>query len=223
MALHINLYNELQQEAEARRRDPVKLATLGGVLFVCALVAYYLYRSSEVAVMQTRVRGLQAEWAKLEPQDKAARTRETELLQQQKNNQSLIDRIQGRFYWASFLDRFVAAVPANVQITSLIGDCQTTAKPVSVILTGIAAGQQARGVAEQFRIGLQQKLSAYYAELTARFDANSLEDSPTPADIDGKSLPTATFRIRLEFNCKPPVPEQTPAPSATPRAPKKRS
>ena len=220
MALHINLYNELQQQAEARRRDPAKLAALGGVLFFMLLVAYYAYRSSEVGALQAKLGGLQGEWARIEPQNTAAHAHEAELLLLQKNNQALVDRVQGRFYWATFLDRFSAAVPANVQIISFVGDFQKVEGPVSVVLSGIAAGAQARAVAEQFRTSLQQKLSKNYAGLTANFDSNSLEDGAAQAEINGQSLPTATFRIRLEFKPTPPVAEQTSPPAPKARVPK---
>ena len=222
MALHINLYNELQKQAQARRRDPVKLAILSGVLLVALFVFYYGYRRSVVGGLDVKVSGLKDEWAQLQPQQTNAKAREAELLGQQKANQALVARVQSRFYWAPFLERFGLAVPGNVQITSLVGDSPAPGKPtVTVLLSGIAAGQQPRSVAEQFRITLQQKLSKDYGGLEAMFDANSLEDGAATVDLNGQSLSTATFRIRLQFKAEPPAAAQTPTPSPTPRARKK--
>ena len=222
MALHINLYNELQKEAQARRRDPAKLAMLGGVALAVLMVFYYGYRRSAVAALDAHAGGLRAEWTRLQPDQTAAKAREAELMVQQKANEALVERLQGRFYWAPFLERLGRAVPANVQIASLVGEFSDRKKPVSVLLNGIAAGQQPRTVADDFLKTLQQKLSKDYEALTAQFDANSLEDGAATVDLNGQALPTATFRIRLQFKAEPPAPAQAAAtPSPTPRVRKK--
>jgi len=215
MPLHLNLNYELQKQEQARQRDPAKLATLGGVFVVFLLILYYGYRQSSVSAVVARANRLRDDWAKVEPEQKKATTREQDLMAQQKVDQALLDRIQGRFYWAPFLERLGMAVPANVQILALTGDCPARDKQVTVMLNGIAAGQQARSVAEDFRISLQQKLSKDYGGLTSSFDTNSLEDGAAPATLNGQSLPTAVFRIRLQFNPKPAAPVDAAA-SATP-------
>lgn len=223
MPLRINLFYEHQKQEQARQRDPTKLGALGAVILVLLLVCYYGYRQSAVSMAVNKASRLRADWAKTEPELKAAATREQDLLAQQKVNQALIERIQGRFYWAPFLERFGTAVPANVQILSLAGDWPARGRPVNVLLSGIAAGMQARTVAEDFRISLQQKLSKDYGEVTSTFDTNSLEDGAAPVTVNGQSLPTALFRIRLQFSPTPPVTATpTPSPAANSAAPVRR-
>ena len=214
--LHLNLYNELQKQEQARQRDPVKLVALGVVLFVLLLISYYGYRRSVVAGLETQIGGIKDEWARLGPQQIAAHAREVELLAQQKINQALIDRLQGRFFWAPFMERFGKEVPPFIQITSFTGSAPARGKPIGVLIAGVAAGAQPRSVAEQFRNALQQKLAPFYDGMEVVFDSNSLEDSTQTVAINGQTLATATFRMRLSFKPEPP-PTPTPAPTAAPR------
>lgn len=216
MALHINLYHEIHRQADRERRDPVKLASLGLVMLLLCLVLWYFYRTSVVRGIETRRNDLKAQWAKLEPQLKASLEQEPKLLTRQKTNQELIERLHGRFYWAPMLARLQAITPPNVQILSLAGDIDpnkdaTGAKPpMSLLVRGVAAGPMPRAAAEEFRQALQTGFAQVYSEVSVVFDANSLEDGLEMIQLNGQTLPTANFKIRVLFR----------QPAATPEAPK---
>lgn len=221
MALHINLYHEIRSQEEERRRDPFKLALLAGILIALAFFCYYVYRAGVVHGVEARLAGLQEEQAKLQPQADAAKTREAELIIQQKADAALIDRLQNRFYWAPFLGQIAAAVPRNVQITSLTADLTARKGPVNLLLAGVAAGRQPRTVAEAFRLNLAQKMAASFYNVSATFDANSLEDSLELVELDGQPFATATFKIRLHFFLDPTA-AATPTPAPTSHSKKAR-
>lgn len=217
MALHINLYHEIHKQAERERRDPVKLASLGGVLFLLLLVLFYFYRASAVTQVEHKRDEVKAQWAKLEPLLNKAIENEPKLLAQQKSNQALIGRLQGRFYWAPFLEKFASSVPKNVQILSLTGDVDVDndkKKTLNVLLRGVAAGIQPRTAAEAFRRSLIADFSELYTEVSVVFDANSLEDGVETVVLDDQTLSTATFRLRLRFTPTPPAAQ---ASSETPK------
>lgn len=203
MALQLNLYHEIHRQAQERARDPFKLAGLAGLAIALLFVGYYFYRASVVSKVESSLASMQAEWKKLEPAKAKAKERESELLIQQKINGALVKRLQGRFYWASFLQEIAAVIPPEIQVLSLSGDFPRRGNPVNVIISGIAAGHQPRSVAEQFRLALAEKLSPRYAKMTATFDANSLEETTDMIEFRGESLASAKFRIRLTFEPEP--------------------
>ncbi len=218
MALKINLYHEVLKAEQDRRRDPFKLATLAGIAIACLFIVYYLYRLGSVSGLHAKAGGLRAQWSKLEPQQTAAVAREAQLNLQLKANQIFINRLQGRFLWGPFLQTLAVAVPPEVQITDLSASPPAAGKSGDALITGLAAGQEPRGVAEKFRARIQQKFGAVYSDVSAKFDANSLDDSPMTVQMDGKTLNLATFRIRMVFkNVIPPAAASQP--SAAPAAP----
>jgi Tfp pilus assembly protein PilN len=209
MALHINLYHEIHRQAARERRDPIKLASLGLLLILLTLVLWYFYRASEVRKLEIRRNELKDQWARLEPRLKEALEKEPKLLLQQKSNEELVERLHGRFYWAPLLAKLQAIVPENVQITAVIGDVDVSKEgkklPMSLLLRGVAAGTLPRAAAEEFRQSMQAGLSQSYSEVSAVFDANSLEDGLEMVQLNGQTLPTANFAIRILF--KKPAPE----------------
>ena len=202
MAFHLNLYHEIHRQEERERRDPFKLAILGILLILCGLSVWYACRTHSVGSIESKRNQLRANWARLEPQMKAAIEAETRLLDQQRANQALVERVHGRFYWAPFLKALAALTPPNIQITALGGDMdidKERQKSVTVILKGVAAGVQPRTEAESFRHTLEEELAATYGQVSATFDANSLEDAVETVQLEGVTLSTATFRIRVQF------------------------
>ena len=206
MALHLNLYHEIHRQAQRERRDPVKLAGLAAILFVVFLVCWFSYRVSGVNAVERKRNELRIAWSRVEPQMKQAMENESRLLAQQKSNQALVERIHERFYWASFLDKCAAATPAHIQMLTFTGELgvdKENKKTVNVLLRGVAAGAQPRTAAEDYRHALQERLAKIYSEVSVVFDANSLEDGADAVTLDGQTLGTATFRIRVQFNPKP--------------------
>ena len=161
--------------------------------------------------MERKRNELQAAWSTLEPQMNAAAESETRSLAQQKSNQALVQWIQERFYWAPLLETLAEVTPAHIQIVSLTGDAGTSKenpnkgnnKAVMVLVRGVAAGLQPRTAAEDYRRMLQDRLASLYRDVSAVFDANSLEDGMETVTLEGQTMSTATFRIRIQFNPKP--------------------
>jgi hypothetical protein len=213
MALRLNLYHEIDKEALARRRDPFKLASYAGALVVVLLIAFYFYRSGQVSTIKADTAQLTKEWAKLKVASDAAKAREEELLKQKAANKALIDRLQGRFYWAPFIQQLGEIIPPNIQITSFSSNLSPN-KTMVCLFSGLAAGIEPRGEAELFRSSTEQKLSKIYSKVSVKFDLNSLEDSTQMVILDGKTLAAVTFRIRAEFSVEPPTPA-APAAQAT--------
>ena len=79
-------------------------------------------------------------------------------------------------------------------------------KTINVLLRGVAAGAQPRTAAEDFRRSLQERLAGKYNEVSVIFDANSLEDGADTVALEGQTLATATYRIRVQFTPKTTVP-----------------
>ena len=211
MALHLNLYREIHRQAARERRNPVKLAALAGLVFLLFLVLWYVYRLNTVSSLERKRADMQHTWVTLEPKMKEAVESEPALLAQQKSNQMLVEWVHQRFYWGPFLEKLVEVTPSNVQIVTLMGtvDPNKEKKTVDVLVKGVAAGVQPRTSAEEYRRSLQEGFAQVYGEVTAAFDANSLEDSPDTVQLDGQTLNTATFRIRLQLH-----PVATPKPGS---------
>jgi len=206
MALHLNLYHEIHKQAQRERRDPVKLAWLLAVMVLVFLVMWFSYRLSTVNAVERKRNELQTTWSSLEPQMNAAGENETRSLAQQKSNQALMERIHERFYWAPLLETLAETTPSHIQIVSLTGDTgagKENKKGIMLLVRGVAAGSQPRTAAEDYRRTLQDRLALVYSEVSAMFDANSLEDGTETVTVGGQTMATATFCIRVQFNPKP--------------------
>ncbi|MDD5350692.1 MAG: hypothetical protein PHQ12_10825 [Chthoniobacteraceae bacterium] len=206
MAFHLNFYHEIHKQEERNRRDPVKLAWLGGLVLVICMALWYFYRLSEVSAVEARRNEVRRTWASLEPQGKDATGEEARLLALQKSNEELIARLHGRFYWAPFLEKLAAATPPFVQIVSLTGDLEAgrdKKQMVTVVVRGLSAGAQPRTAAEAYRRSLQESLGGIGTDISVVFDGNSLEDGAETVQFDGQALATASFRLRVQFTPKP--------------------
>lgn len=206
MALHLNFYHEIHRQQERERRDPVKLAWLGGIVLILLLALWYFYRLSVVGGVESRLAETRRTWAALEPKGKSATEDEARLRARAKGNEALIARLHGRYFWSPFLEKLAAATPPYVQIVALTGDLDTNRegkKVVTVVLRGLAAGTQPRTAAETYRRSLQENLAANAADVSVVFDSNSLEDGVETVQYKGQTLGTATFRLRVQFTPKP--------------------
>jgi Tfp pilus assembly protein PilN len=213
MALHLNLYHEIQKQHRAAKRDPLKLGMYGLALVILGFIGYYFLRVAHVSEFTTRLSSLEQEWQNLEPKRKAAEERELELRANMALADSLVKRIEGRFYWAPMLDRLMQTVPREVQIIRL--DASRAAdktRTVSFTLNGVSTGNEPRKVAEDLRTALAAKFEDGHSKSTATFKL--LEDREERVQLDGQALRTATFAIQLDV-----VPDEnaTAAAAATPR------
>ncbi|MGC3990817.1 MAG: hypothetical protein QM796_14285 [Chthoniobacteraceae bacterium] len=211
MALHINLYHEIQKQERQRSRDPLRLGLMGivGVILLC--IAYYFYRQHQVSVVSDQDAQLQADWAKLQPQQERAAQQQDKLSQDLKLHDSFTQRIEGRFYWGPVMQSIIEIVPRDVQITHMTASSGPVADSPhhtgSIQFSGIAAGAQPRTTAENFRNALRDKFARNFSGVTSTF--KSLDDSSESVAVNGQTLPTVSFSIELDFNDAP----ATPAPA----------
>lgn len=216
MALHLNLYHEVQKQSRARQRDPVKLAILGLLVVAIGLVVFYLYRMQESRRVGERLAGMQSSWSKLEQEKKTAEARKSELENAVKISTALVARIEDRFYWAPMLERLLRAVPPEVQLTQFQGRFEAKERRVSMQVDGLAAGAQPRIVAEEVRLGLGEKLGAGYKNVSSTF--TSLEEGTVTVPLDGGSARTAVFSISVSMD----LTEAAPAEVKPPRRARKK-
>jgi len=198
MALHLNLYHEIQKQKLQSRRDPLKLGMVGVAVIALCLAGYYCVRLREASVVMSQSNQMQAEWDKMEPQMKAAKDRETDLSVSIETSDALVQRIESRFYWAPVLGQLLEVTPKDVQITKFDG--RSTNDKVATCtfsITGLSSGAEPRRVAEQLRTALRNKFTEGYSDVAATFQM--LEDASETVLIDGKNMPVANFGIKLDM------------------------
>lgn len=214
MALELNFLHEQLHLQKRRNRDPFKLALLSLLSLAIALVLFYFYRADHARRIRAQHAGLQEEYRRLAPLQAEALKQQQLLELAQKTSEKVITKIDGRFLWAPLLEQIVQTIPRNVQLTRINGGLLANdRRRIIVDLAGIALEKQPRIAAEGVRAALAQKLAQTY-EVNASFE--SLEDGAETASLDGQSLPTALFSIRLEI--VRPMPLQ-PAPQRRARTP----
>src|ERR1041384_5708735 len=219
MALHLNLLHEQILEQRQRQRDPLKIGML--ILIGCGAVmfGYYSWNAYRTLENKSRLGAIERNWAKIEPKVTTAQKRVSELQGIVKTTRMLDDYIDGRFFWAPFLQKVARCVAPNTQLTSLEGSVleEKEKRGVSVTLEGIAAGREPRAAAEDLRQLLLEQLGQSYSEVKIEF--KSLEDLDTRPTLGAPHMPTPRYTLAINFN---PVPVQKAPPAATPARQKKR-
>jgi len=209
MALHLNLYHEIQKTKALKRRDPLKISlyVLGAIA-----IAFATYYVIQVLYMHSLVEDFnkkKADYDKLAPIAKTAKKREEELTLKVKASDALVQRLEGRFYWAPVLEQFITVVPREVQMMRLNGDLPGDGLPRCAIgIDGLSAGSDPRKVAEQLRTALADAFKTRFKKVTSTF--RTLEDGTEMVMLDGKQTPTATFAIVLQLYLTDSAPEQAP-------------
>jgi Tfp pilus assembly protein PilN len=197
MALHLNLYHEVQKVRQLKRRDPLKLSIYGLAAIAGIFAAYYVFELSRMHSMSVDLDKVQAQYNALAPKAKAAKKREDDINLEIRKSELMAKRIEQRFYWAPMLENISQTVPRDVQITHLAGDLTGEGqRKCSIVLDGISAGTDPRKVAEDLRTALADRLGPKYKEVTSKF--KSLEDGTEVVLLDGKQVPTANFAINLQ-------------------------
>lgn len=222
MALHLNLYHEVEKQKAISRRDPLKLAVMGLGAVAACFAGYYFYQLSVQSSIKSELTRLQNEYATLRAKADVAKGREEELSATIQLSEQLTKRIDSRFYWAPVLDILVQSVPREVQITKVAGDVSgSTPKRCSISIEGLAAGTEPRTVAESLRKTFADKFAGSYKKVSTTF--KSLEDGKNHVTLDGHSLSTAAFSINVQFQSgDDPTPDTADA-SAAPGADSKKS
>lgn len=217
MALHLNLLHEEILEQRQRQRDPLKigmmvLGALGAILFL-----YYMWNAYRTLEIRNRLNAVKHDWSKVEPNVTAAQKRSAELNNIIGTIKVLDGMIDGRFFWAPFLEKLSRCVAPNAQITSIDGTIGEENKSVSVIIEGLASGREPRAAAEELRQLLLEQLGQGYRDVKVEF--KTLEDLDTLVSISGTSMAMARFALNVTFS--PLAPAKAPAPAAPVRSPKK--
>jgi hypothetical protein len=217
MALHLNLYHEIQTQNLQRQRDPLKLGMLVLLVVAIGFVGYYFYRLQGSAVLNNQAARLQTDWLVLEPKAKQAEEREAELLGRVKLKEALVSRMEDRCLWGPILDCVGQGVPREVQLKSLeAGRVMTGEKGgrvVTFVLSGIACGVEPRRSAEDFRVAFMRRLSDRFRSVNSvpKDGFRSLDDKDERVELDGQNYPTAAFVVSYEASLDEAAPAPTPA------------
>ena len=210
MALHLNLYHEVNTAKAIKRRDPLKLSLYGLVAVIAGFAGYYVLELVKLHQINGELAKVKGEFTKLEPLAKTAKNRELELNAQMKSGDLLVKKVENRFYWAPLLEQIMQVVPAEVQVTRMAGDITGDGlRRCSISLDGLSAGADARKVAEDLRTALAEKFSGSFKNVVSKF--RSLEDGTEMVMLHGKQVPTAMFAISLELTTGAPAAPAQPA------------
>ena len=209
MALHLNLLHEEISEQRQRQRDPLKIGIRVLVGLGALMVAYYLWNAYKVLEIRNRLGQTQHEWAKVEPKVTAAQKRAAELNAIISTTKVLDGMIDGRFFWAPFLEKLSRCVAPNAQLTTLDGTASDDGK-ISVAIEGVASGREPRAAAEELRQLLLEQLSQGYFDVKVEF--KTLEDLDTIVSFGGSNQAMARFGISATFSKIASKPSPTPAP-----------
>ena len=198
MALHLNLYHEVQKARQLQRRDPLKLSIFGLGAIAAVFAIYYIFELSRMHGLSVELNSVQAQYNALEPKAKAAKKREEEVNVEVRKSELMAKRIEQRFYWAPMLEQISQAVPREVQIVRLVGDLSGDGmRKCSLTLDGISAGGDPRKVAEDLRTAIAEKLGPKYKTVNSSF--KSLEDGTEMVMLDGRQMATASFAINVQL------------------------
>jgi hypothetical protein len=197
MALHLNLLHEEIQEQRQRQRDPLKIGMMVLGVLGAFMLTYYMWNAYRTLEIRNRLSQVQRDWAKVEPKVTTAQKRSAELNSIISTTKVLDGIIDGRFFWAPFLEKLSRCVALNAQLTSVDGMLLDDNK-VTVSIDGLAAGREPRAAAEELRQLLLEQLAQSYNEVKVEF--KTLEDLDTIVNISGSSMAMAHFGLNVSFN-----------------------
>jgi hypothetical protein len=217
MALHLNLLHEEISEQRQRQRDPLKIGMMVLAGFGALLFLYYMFNAYRTLEIKSRLRAVDRNWTKIEPEVTAAHKRVAELEGVIKTTRALDNYIENRFFWAPFLQKVSHCVPPNAQLTNLEANVLDENRGINVSLEGVAAGREPRSVAEDLRQMLIEQLGQGYSGVKVEF--KTLEDLDTIVNVGGTNMPMAHYLLAVNFN---PGPMAKSAASPTPDHARKR-
>jgi hypothetical protein len=219
MALHLNLLHEEISEHRQRQRDPLKigmmvLAGIGALLFL-----YYGWNAYRTLEIRSRLSAIESDWAKVEPKVTAAQKRAAELNNIIGTTRVLDVLIDGRFYWAPFLQKLAHCVAPNAQLTSMEGSVTEDNKLVTVTIEGVSAGREPRSAAEDLRQLLIEQLGQSYGDVKVEF--KTLEDLDTIVNVGGTTMAMARYVLTINFNPRLGAKPEASAAATPARSPKR--
>jgi hypothetical protein len=211
MALHLNLLHEEISEQRQRQRDPLKIGMMVLGAIGAVMILYYMWNAYKTLEIRNRFSAIQQDWSKVEPKVTSAQKRSAELNSIIGTTKVLDGMIDGRFYWAPFLEKLSRCVALNAQVTSVDGTVLEDSKGVSVMIEGLAAGREPRAAAEELRQLLLEQLGKSYHEVKVEF--KTLEDLDTLVKIGGDNMAMARFGLSVTFTTAPYTAKAAPAPA----------
>ncbi len=207
MSVNVNLLREKQMQAIERQRDPFKIVLLAVLLGALGLVGYYLIKANGANSAKSRLSNLKSEWSKTEPKLLAAEARKAELDKVLAEAQGLQSIMTDRFYWSYFLAVITNNLSPNVTLSSLNGSTENMGT-LNCKLSGVIASATPRQAADELRVFLQDKLMQAYATKGAGFNVTvslpQVEDESNTFDIDGETVPSASFTLSITLSPKNP-------------------
>ena len=196
MALHLNLLHEEISEQRQRQRDPLKIGMMVLGFLGALMLVYYMWNAYKTLEIRNRLSQVQHDWSKVEPKVTAAQKRSAELNSIISTTKVLDGIIDGRFFWAPFLEKLSRCVAPNAQLTSIDGTVLDDNK-ISITIDGLAAGREPRAAAEELRQLLLEQLGQSYSSVKVEFKA--LEDLDTIVNMGGSSMGMAHFGLNVTF------------------------
>jgi len=209
MALHLNLLHEEIREQRQRQRDPLKIGMMVLGALGALMLLYYLWNAYKVLEIRNRLSQAEHDWAKVEPKVTAAQKRSAELNGIISTTKVLDSMIDGRFFWAPFLEKLSRCVALNAQLTGIDGTVQEDGR-ITVSIEGLAAGREPRAAAEELRQLLLEQLGQSYHDVKVEFKV--LEDLDTIVKIGGANQNMARFGLNATFSTSAAKPSPTPGP-----------
>ncbi|HEV3409680.1 MAG TPA: hypothetical protein VG095_05270 [Chthoniobacterales bacterium] len=211
MPLHLNLLHEQITEQRQRQRDPLKLGIMALSALGALMLLFYMFKAYKTLETKNRLSRVEAEWAKVEPKVTAAQKQAKELTTTINTMKVLDTMIEGRFFWAPFLQKVSRCVAPNAQVTNIDGSVSDDNKIVTSTVQGVAAGREPRAAAEELRQLLSEQLAESYTDVKVEFKA--LEDLDTLVNVAGANMTVARYSIGITFNpAAPGSATPTPAP-----------
>ena len=212
MALHLNLYHEIQKKRALKRRDPLKISLYALGAIAAAFACYYFFQLIQMHSLVDQLDRVKGQYDKIAPVAKTSKKREDDLALKVKASDALVQRLESRFYWAPVLEQIMRAVPRDVQVMRLSGELPAEGLPrCAIAVDGLSAGSDPRKVAEQLRTALAEAFKSKFKKVTSTF--RTLEDGTEMVMLDGKQVPTATFAIALQLYLTDGAPEKTAGPT----------
>lgn len=197
MAIRINLFHEEQNREVQRKRDPLKLGMFAIAFVLGVIVLYHFVKMAESSRLQSQLNSLQQEWSTKEAEMKAAIKAQEDSLNAVNRAEALKKVVEERFLWGGVFQVVMDVVPLEVQLKSFAGTSETQSDNVTIILEGVAAGNEPRSVAENLRRNLGEKLNELYG--TAEVAFTLLENDDLQVVLDEQKLSTARFAIRASL------------------------
>lgn len=199
MALHLNLLHEEILEQRLRKRDPLKLGMMALAGIGVVMLLYYGWNAYQTLEIKSRLGAIEHEWSKVEPRVTAAQKRSDELSGVIKTTKVLDEYIDNRVFWGPLLQKIALCVAPNIQLTTLEGAVNDDGG-LNLSIDGVAAGREARAVAEDFRQMLIEQLGKSYPDVKIEFKA--LEDLDTIVNVGGANMAMAHYVLAVNVSTK---------------------